>query len=164
MNNEKEKLLCLSIDSEHYTDLCVDLVKDVDDAVKTLLERESNCGDGLSVAVSKDGCKTRITLSDGNPYDEYFVVAEVFTVPADMKYCVAWWHGYDGVGFDLKGTAKTKLDAVDMLHFYVTNYWEDYDLDDYCEGDCHQIVDTGNEWEGIELIDLDPSEEAKEVA
>ena len=158
-----EKLLCLSLDSNSYTTLYLDVVKDVDDAVKTLLSREANDGDGLTVCVSKDGCKTRITLSDGNPDDEYFVVAEVMPLP--KEYFVAWWHGYDGVGFDLKGSSNNRQEAIEMLHHYVKNYWKgEFDLEDYKKGDSFCCVDTGNEWEGIEVYSLTEVIGCKEVA
>jgi len=157
MNNEK--MLVLSLDSSSYTTLYVDIAGSVDEAVKTLLSREANDGEGLSVCVSEDGCKTRITLSDGNPKDEYYVVAEAMPMPAS-RYFVAWWHAYDGVGFDLKGSAETKLGATDILNTYVENYWKDeYDLDNYKKGDSFCGVDTVNEWEGIELFDLKEIEE-----
>ncbi len=154
-----ENKLMLSMDSESYTTLYADLVESVKDAVITLMRREANDGDGLTVTVSEDGCKTRITLSDGN-LDEYFVVAEVMPMPKD--FAVAWWHAYDGVGFDLKGSADTEDEAKEMLHTYVENYWKgDYDLEDYKKGDGTLVVDTGNEWEGISVI---PVKLLKEVA
>ena len=142
----------LSLDSTSYTTVYYDVVDSVDDAVKTLVSREANDGEGLTQAVSKDGCKTRITLSDGQP-DEYFVVAEVMPLP--KTNFVAWWHAYDGVGFDLKGSSENKEEAIEMLTTYVNNYWKgEYNLGDYEEGDSSLVVDTGNEWEGIEVISL----------
>lgn len=153
-SNMENKLLVLSLDSNSYTTLYVDIVESVDEAVKTLLSREANDGEGLSICVSKDGCKTRITFTDGDPKDEYFVVAEAMPMPAN-RYFVAWWHAYDGVGFDLKGSAESEDDATDMLDSYVENYWKsDFDLDGYTKGQKSLIVDTGNEWEGVEIFDL----------
>ena len=157
------KLLCLSLDSNSYTTLYLDVVEDVKDAVKTLLSREANDGDGLTVCVSEDGCKTRITFSDNDPKDEYFVVAEVMPLPKENF--VAWWHAYDGVGFDLKGSSDNREEAIEMLHHYVDSYWKDeYDLGDYKEGDLFCGVDTGNEWEGIEVYSLTEVIGCKEVA
>lgn len=159
MENMKTKYLCLSIDSNYNSDLYVDVVENVNDAVKTLLHREINEGDGLSVAISKDGCKTRITLSDGNIDDEYFVVAEMIPMPTN-RYAVAWWHAYDGVGFDLKGSSDDIGEAAAALDFYVRNYIEDkYIPGDYEDGDTSITADLGHEWEMLQVIDL-----SKEVA
>ena len=157
----ENKLLVLSLDSNSYTTLYVDIAGSVDEAVKTLISREGDEGLHLSVAISKDGCKTRITLSDGNPDDEYFVVAEVMPMP--KRYFVAWWHAYDGVGFDLKGSSDNEDEAIGMLAHYVESYWDEFDLDDYKKGDSSYVVDTGNEWEGIEVFDLKEIEEYYET-
>lgn len=155
--------LCLSVDSSSYTTLYLDVFEDADEAIKTLLSREANDGEGLSVAVSEDGCKTRITFSDGDPEDEYFVVAELMPLP--KEHFVAWWHGFDGVGFDLKGSSNDREDAIDMLNTYVENYWKGrYDLEDYEKGDLFCGVENGADWEGIEVYSLSEIVRHKEVA
>lgn len=155
----------MSIDSESYSTIYLDVVESVDEAVKTLLSREANNGDGLTVSISKDDCKTRITLSDNQP-DEYFTVAEVMPMPA-KRYFVGWWHAYDGVGFDLKGSANTREEAMEMLDRYVNDYYlEEYKMAHifYEKGDSSFTIDTGNEWESIEVFDTYQLLGIKEVA
>ncbi len=148
-----KKFLMLSIDSESYTTLYKDIVDSVDEAVKTLLKRESE-HEKLTVVTTEEEGKIRVTLSDGNVYDEYFVVAEIVPLPT-KNYCVAWWHAYDGVSFDLKGASDDITEAADQLAFYVKNYVEDkYVPSDYKEGDTSVTCDTGNEWEMLEVLDL----------
>ena len=149
---KKEKFLCLSLDSNSYSTLYVDVVESADDAVMKLLSREANDGDGLTTTVSIDGCNTRITFSDNKP-NQYFVEAELMPMP--KTNFVAYWHAYDGVGFDLKGSSENREEAIDMLHAYVENYWKgEFDLGDYEEGDSSCTIDTGNEWECLEVFNL----------
>ena len=146
------KLLVVSIDSNHPSDLCVDVVENLDEAVMTLLHRESNEGDGLTVTTSEDSGKIRITLSNGDPDDEYFVVAEAIEVP--KNYTVVWWHAYDGVGFDFKGSSDDINEAQAALDFYVETYYDKKVLEGYTKGDRFVKAVFNNEDEYLYLIDL----------
>ena len=161
MENMEKNLIVVSIDSNHASDLFVDVVKDLDEAVATLLEREKNAGnEGLTVTTSEDGGKIRITLSDCNPIDEYFVVAEAFE--AHKNYAVVWWHAYDGVSFDLKGSSDSIVEAQEMLDFYFENYYvgDENIVEVFHEdGEPYAKVVYNNEDDYLQVIDL-----SKEVA
>ncbi|WP_026653549.1 hypothetical protein [Butyrivibrio proteoclasticus] len=147
--------ICVSIDSESYTTLNVDKVVSVDEAVTKLLT-SYDCS-GLSLEIEKQNDSTRITLSNN---DDYFIVAQVFDMPA-YQFATIWWHAYDGVDFKLENSHASLDDAIRALDTYVNEQWkadEHYEVEWYDEGDSSATADNGNEWEMLQIINL------KEVA
>ena len=142
--------ICVSIDSESYTTLYADKVDSVDEAVRVLREREGNPDANLEIEDNYNG-STRITLTKG---EDYFVVAQVFDIPTE-RYAAVWWHAYDGVDFKIAGTSNNWSDAMEYLYKQIDEWKEDaFETQDYCEGDTSALVDTGVEWERIEIVDL----------
>ena len=158
---KNNKLLCLSIDSNSYTTLYTDAVDTVDEAVKTLLGREANDGEGLTVSVTSENDRPIIEFSDEDPKDKYFVSAEVFPMPT-KDFIVVYWHAYDGVGFDIIGSSDSLDEARKILHDYVQENIVDIP-EDYREGDASITADNGNGWEMLQILHYN-NKDIKEVA
>lgn len=96
--------------------------------------------------------------------EDYFIVSQVFDVPAEAQYAVVFWHAYDGVDFTLIGTAKDKETALKQWYeevAYRLSEWSYYDDDlerditlDDIEYDGEFVGDAGSEWEMVYVIPL----------
>jgi hypothetical protein len=153
------KLLVLSIDSEQYTNLCIDVVESEEEALSVLIKREKDSGrEGLAINTIKNRDATWIEITDdSDEHNIYFLTAKVVDMPSE-QYALIWWHAYDGVGFkviccsDDEETVKMELDS------YVRSNWDDelYSYEDYEEGDSSAIAENnGNkECEMLKVFNL----------
>lgn len=86
--------------------------------------------------------------------DDNWSVAEIIEVTGDGDYVVVWHHAFEGVDFEaLSGAVNYEKarQVFDTARQNLINCYEDEDID---VGDGFCCVDTGEEWEIVQIINL----------
>ena len=140
------KILTL-IDSESYSDVLYYAFETKEEAIKLV----ANFADEtMKLETEENKYGTRIVYDDGKGY---FVVGQTFEVPDYLPYVVVKHHAYDGVDFDMVGSARDFSDAKLVCHAAAADLVDDIDSIDY-DGDDQFIYDNGNEWDVVTVLDF----------
>lgn len=156
-----KKLLILSTDSEHYTDLYTDVCDAADEtveeekAIDILLDKESMQRELTDVFVERRGSSFNINLTFD---DGYFVVAKAVPMPK-QAYAVVWWRAYGRVSFGIKGKTDSEETAIKILDKYVGRHLKEkngFDLYDYAKGDRFVLADDecSGEFQMLKVLKL----------
>ena len=142
--------ILVRIGSEHYTDVESDMVENNYEAIKLMLD---GMDDDYKVDVKTDDKgNARISLDDGNGN---FVVGQTFDVPSG-EFALIHHHAYDGVDFDLVGSAKDFKNAQIIKNAASKKFREEYgDVEVDFDESYQTCFDDGIEWNLFTLIKLE---------
>lgn len=142
-----EKYLLCELNDENYTDASYTFHKTYEEAkieaiVDCVDQFEGNC------EVETDNEGFRISSTQG---DNFFVTEIKQIATTQGTHLLIWHHGYEGVDFEVRfqGTydeckAKMKEDMDNII--------EEYEC--LPEDVCHNVIDTGNEWEVWDIVKI----------
>ncbi len=147
---------------DEYTSVYHAAVSSNNEAV-TLICQGASADQKLTVDGDELNGNVRITLDDGegNPN----IIGQTFDIPDYLPYVVIHHHAYDGVEFDVVGSAKTKELAGIVKRTAVSAFKESSvhiteDFDDALQS----CFDTGYEWNVFTILDFSKEAAEKEAA
>ena len=159
MANDTKKIL-VTIDQDHYTDVYFYVVKDNDDAVEVMRKGM----DGYDVTFEDDEKgNRRISLDcmgyEGGLEKRYTVNGQTFSIPNDHRYVLIHHHAYDGVDFDVAGTADDIGCAIILKENAIKKYLEEHVVTTEFDYSGQTCFDNGNEWNIFTLFDVETERE-----
>lgn len=86
--------------------------------------------------------------------EDMWSVAEIIEVRGDGNYVVVWHHAFEGVDFKTLSNAVSYEKAKEVFDTARQNLVNCYGDDDIDIKDGFCCIDTGNEWEVIEIVEL----------
>lgn len=142
-----EKYLLCELNDENYTDASYTFHKTYEEAkmeaiVDCVDQFEGNC------EVETDNEGFRISSTQG---DNFFVTEIKQIATTQGTHLLVWHHGYEGVNFEVRfqGTyEECKLKMKEDMN----NTIEEYEC--LPEDVCHNVIDTGNEWEVWDIVEI----------
>lgn len=138
------------INSEYPTCLSRTVRETVEEIKEAFLaEHNDNLGTAVLTEEKPEYSKRAITRFVVDQGDNYWLVMEVFEIP-ENKCCLARWHAYEGVGFDVTWHS-TKEEAYQRMKREYLDYG-DYLEEGHLDRDS-AVIDTGNEWLNWEILD-----------
>ena len=111
-------------------------------AIKSCKNWKSNC----DIEIEDEGY--RITAR----YEDSFYVTEIKQIcPECGTHLLVWHHGYEGVNFEVR-YQSTYEECERMMEKEIQELADDYELID--EDICGNVIDTGNEWEVFDIVEI----------
>ena len=142
-----EKYLLCELNDENYTDASYTFHKTYEEAkfeaiVDCVEQFDGNC------EVETDNEGFRISSSQG---DNFFVTEIKQIATTQGTHLLVWHHGYEGVDFEIvfQGTyEECKLKMKEDMDNTIGEY------EHLSEDVCHNVIDTGNEWEVWDIVEI----------
>lgn len=126
--------------AEHY------FYKSFEEAKEAAIDACNEWNEDCEIEVEDEGW--RITAR----YGDSFYVTEIKKVcPECGTHLLVWHHGYEGVDFEIRYQGKYE-ECVKEKEREIQKILEDLELED---GDVFEnVIDTGNEWEVFDIVEI----------
>lgn len=142
-----EKYLLCELNDENYTDASYTFHKTYEEAkIEAIVDCVDQFDGNCEVETDNEGF--RISSTQG---DNFFVTEIKQIATTQGTHLLIWHHGYEGVDFEVRfqGTydeckAKMKEDMDNII--------EEYEC--LPKDVCHNVIDTGNEWEVWDIVKI----------
>lgn len=138
-------LLC-ELNDENYTDAQYSCYKSFEETVQAAINTCKDWKEDCAVEIEDEGW--RITAR----YEDSFYVTEIKQFyPECGTHLLIWHHGYEGVDFEIRyqGTyEECKREMKKEIEKLVN------DLELWDEDICDNVIDTGNEWEVFDIVEI----------
>ncbi|HAU88198.1 MAG TPA: hypothetical protein DCW90_22805 [Lachnospiraceae bacterium] len=138
-------LLC-GLNDENYTQAEHSFYKSYKDALQAVIDSCNEWEESCEIEIEDDGY--RITA---RYYDSFYVTEIKQICPECGTHLLIWHHGYEGVDFEvrLQGTYEECEREMKKEIYKLVN-----DLELTEEDICDNVIDTGNEWEVFDIVEI----------
>lgn len=149
---DKVYLVC-GLNDENYTEAWYEVHKTHEEAVSAAIKLCKENVENELFEISQD--LNRISCGDG---DEFYVT-QIFEIDlSNGNLLLVWYHAYDGVGFTIDGQTRDIKRLEDMYTKERNEMLNTCDSKkagiDFEEEYDQFVLDTGTEWEVLDVVDL----------
>lgn len=142
----KELYLLCELNDEHYAYASYSFYKTYEKAKQGAINACKDWKENCDIKIENEGF--RIT---GN-YEDSFKVTQVKQIYSDCgTYLLMWHHGYEGVDFEIRYQGTYEECEIEMK-MEIQKLIDDLELID--DDICGNVIDTGNEWEVFDIVEI----------